>query len=92
MKLDVSNLRFLDEEEFRVLTAVEMGMRNHEIVPTTLVDRIAGLKHGGTKKKLRRLLQLKLLYHDNHLYDGYKLIYPGYDYLALKAQQRGLLK
>jgi Rio2, N-terminal len=28
MKLDVNALRYLSKEEFRVLTAVEMGMRN----------------------------------------------------------------
>jgi RIO-like serine/threonine protein kinase len=28
MKLDVNVLRYLSKEEFRVLTAVEMGMKN----------------------------------------------------------------
>lgn len=28
MKLDVDVLRYLSKEDFRVLTAVEMGMRN----------------------------------------------------------------
>lgn len=28
MKLDVNMLRYLSKEDFRVLTAVEMGMRN----------------------------------------------------------------
>ena len=28
MKLDVNALRYLSKDEFRVLTAVEMGMRN----------------------------------------------------------------
>lgn len=37
-------------EEFRVLTATEMGMKNHEIVPTPLIESIAGLKRGGTFK------------------------------------------
>ena len=31
-KLNVSMLRYLSKEDFRVLTAVEMGMKNHEIV------------------------------------------------------------
>jgi RIO-like serine/threonine protein kinase len=29
-----------------VLTAVEMGLKNHEIVPAVLIESIAGLKHG----------------------------------------------
>ena len=34
MKLDVSVLKFLERDDFRVLTAVEMGMKNHDLVPT----------------------------------------------------------
>uniref|UniRef100_A0A804QXD5 non-specific serine/threonine protein kinase n=1 Tax=Zea mays TaxID=4577 RepID=A0A804QXD5_MAIZE len=64
MKLDVNALRYLAKDDFRVLTAVEMGMRNHEIVPAELVDRIARLKHGGTYKVLRNLLKNKLVHHD----------------------------
>ncbi|TVU36234.1 hypothetical protein EJB05_18159 [Eragrostis curvula] len=85
MKLDVNALRYLSKEDFRVLTAVEMGMRNHEIVPAELVDRIAGLKHGGTYKVLRNLLKNKLVHHDAAKYDGYRLTYLGYDFLAIKT-------
>ncbi|XP_062228008.1 uncharacterized protein LOC133926219 [Phragmites australis] len=85
MKLDVNALRYLSKDDFRVLTAVEMGMRNHEIVPAELVDRIAGLKHGGTYKVLRNLLKNKLVHHDNTKYDGYRLTYLGYDFLAIKT-------
>ena len=31
MKLDVTALRYLSKEDFRVLTAVEMGMKNHQV-------------------------------------------------------------
>lgn len=40
MKLDIKVLRYLTKEDFRVLTAIEMGMRNHEIVPVELVSEI----------------------------------------------------
>uniref|UniRef100_A0A6N2K8H9 RIO2 kinase winged helix domain-containing protein n=1 Tax=Salix viminalis TaxID=40686 RepID=A0A6N2K8H9_SALVM len=69
MKLDVEALRYLSKDDFRVLTAVEMGMRNHEIVPAELIDRIASLKHGGTYKVLKNLLKHKLLHHDSSKYD-----------------------
>jgi hypothetical protein len=75
MKLDLTALRYMGKEEFRVLTAVEMGMKNHEVghapspaddgrrrrgartlthaelqvVPTTLIARIAGLRSGAFK-------------------------------------------
>ncbi|CAM0953584.1 unnamed protein product [Alopecurus aequalis] len=62
-----------------------MGMRNHEIVPAELVDRIAGMKHGGTYKVLRNLLKNKLVHHDCKKYDGYRLTYLGYDFLVIKT-------
>ncbi|XP_043707208.1 serine/threonine-protein kinase rio2-like isoform X2 [Telopea speciosissima] len=85
MKLDVDVLRYLSKDDFRVLTAVEMGMRNHEIVPSELVDRIARLRHGGTYKVLKNLLKHKLLHHDSSKYDGFRLTYLGYDFLAIKT-------
>ncbi|KAI4346490.1 hypothetical protein L6164_007381 [Bauhinia variegata] len=85
MKLDVDVLRYLSKDDFRVLTAVEMGMKNHEIVPTELIDRIAHLKHGGTYKVLKNLLKHKLLHHDSSKYDGFRLTYLGYDFLAIKT-------
>ncbi|XP_057491599.1 serine/threonine-protein kinase rio2 [Actinidia eriantha] len=85
MKLDVDVLRYLSKDDFRVLTAVEMGMRNHEIVPSELIDRIAALKHGGTYKVLKNLLKHKLLHHDSSKYDGFRLTYLGYDFLAIKT-------
>jgi len=92
MKLDVNVLRYLGREEFRVLTAVEMGQKNHEIVPLPLVDSIAGLKHGGTFRALKNLLRHKLVHHDGSKYDGYRLTYMGYDFLAIRTLvARGLI-
>ncbi|KAF1870321.1 hypothetical protein Lal_00003527 [Lupinus albus] len=85
MKLDVDVLRYLSKDDFRVLTAVELGMRNHEIVPSELIARIARLKHGGTYKVLKNLLKHKLLHHDSSKYDGFRLTYLGYDFLAIKT-------
>ncbi|XP_052200255.1 serine/threonine-protein kinase rio2 [Diospyros lotus] len=85
MKLDVNVLSHLSKDDFRVLTAVEMGMRNHEIVPSELIIRIAALKHGGTYKVLRNLLKHKLVHHDSSKYDGFRLTYLGYDFLAIKT-------
>lgn len=47
-------LRFMSPEEFRVLVALEMGMKNHEIVPTPLIESISGLKRGGAYKARAR--------------------------------------
>jgi len=86
-KLDVAMLRYLSKEHFRVLTAVEMGMKNHEIVPAALVASIAALKHGGCQKTLQELAKHRLVSYERagRRVDGYRLTNAGYDYLALKA-------
>ncbi|KAM4616057.1 serine/threonine-protein kinase RIO2 [Polymixia lowei] len=85
-KLNVVVLRYLSRDDFRVLTAVEMGMKNHEIVPVSLLASIASLKHGGCNKILRELVKHKLVaYERSKTVQGYRLNYGGYDYLALKT-------
>lgn len=85
-KLNLTLLRYMSSDDFRVLTAVEMGMKNHELVPGALVATIANLKHGGCHKHLRELCKQKLLsYERGKRYDGYRLTNMGYDYLALKT-------
>uniref|UniRef100_A0A8D0AKE4 Serine/threonine-protein kinase RIO2 n=1 Tax=Sander lucioperca TaxID=283035 RepID=A0A8D0AKE4_SANLU len=85
-KLNVVVLRYLSRDDFRVLTAVEMGMKNHEIVPVSLLSSIASLKHGGCNKILRELVKHKLVaYERNKTVQGYRLNNGGYDYLALKT-------
>uniref|UniRef100_A0A182Q344 Serine/threonine-protein kinase RIO2 n=1 Tax=Anopheles farauti TaxID=69004 RepID=A0A182Q344_9DIPT len=85
-KLDVTILRYLTKEDFRILTAIEMGMKNHELVPGVLVAAIASLKAGGIHKLLRELCKHKLLtYERGKRFDGYRLTNAGYDYLALKS-------
>ncbi|PWA19561.1 hypothetical protein CCH79_00006949, partial [Gambusia affinis] len=65
---------------------VEMGMKNHEIVPVSLLSSIASLKHGGCNKILRELVKHKLVvYERSKTVQGYRLNYGGYDYLALKT-------
>ncbi|CAI2174194.1 19139_t:CDS:10 [Funneliformis geosporum] len=86
MKLDVKVLRYMSSDEFRVLTAVEMGSKNHELVPLTLIAQIAGLRHGGSHKIIGELAKKNLVAKiKNAKYDGYRLTYGGYDYLALKT-------
>ena len=53
--------------------AIEMGMRNHELVPVELIDSIARLKHGGTQLCISTLLRAKLIKHERKTYDGYAL-------------------
>ncbi|KAJ3490817.1 hypothetical protein NLG97_g5708 [Lecanicillium saksenae] len=86
MKLDTRALRHLAAEDWRVLTAVELGSKNHEIVPTALIERIARLRGGasGVHKSISALAKVGLIARVKEAkYDGYRLTYGGLDYLAL---------
>ena len=85
MKLDPELIHLLTKDHFRVLTAVEMGMKNHEFVPAPLIESLASLKRSNAFKILQLLLKHKLVMHTGKIYDGYALTYMGYDYLALRA-------
>mmetsp|Transcript_19617 Transcript_19617/g.42287 ORF Transcript_19617/g.42287 Transcript_19617/m.42287 type:complete len:551 (-) Transcript_19617:75-1727(-) len=93
MKLDPTVMRTMNRQDFKVLEAVETGMRNHELVPSPLISSIASLRHGGTHKILSSLLRDKLLSHDRSCgYDGYRLTNSGYDILALHTlKTRGIV-
>jgi RIO kinase 2 len=78
-------MRYLTKDDYRMLQAIEMGMRNHELVPVSMIARIAKLRHGGSHKILSTLLRYKLIAHENQSFDGYRLSYQGYDILALRT-------
>lgn len=85
-KLDVALLRYITSEHFRVVTAVEMGMKNHEIVPQDIICSISNLKHGGVHKLMRDLQRWKLIATERKgNVTGFRLTVMGYDYLALRA-------
>jgi RIO kinase 2 len=79
-------LRYLTKDELRLLTAVEMGMKNHELVQKALIVSIAQVK-SGVSKALMDLCRKRLLQYESSgcRYSGYRLTNAGYDYLALKA-------
>ena len=52
MKLDPELIQYMTKDHMRVLTAVEMGMRNHEFVPSTLIESLSGLKRSMAYKIL----------------------------------------
>jgi len=93
MKLDASVMRTMSKEDYRVLLAVEIGMKSHEIVPAKICISLAKLRHGGANKVMASLLRDKLLSHDGSKgYDGYRLTNSGYDILALKSlTQKGIV-
>ena len=85
VNLDAKGLRYMSTDEMRVLTAVEMGMKNHEYVPSSLIEVLSGLKRGGAFKLLRLLAKHKLVQHESVPQESFRLTNKGYDWLALRA-------
>ncbi|GAA5849149.1 hypothetical protein JCM8547_006462 [Rhodosporidiobolus lusitaniae] len=86
MKLDATDLRYISADAFRVLSAVEQGSKNHELVPSGLIAQIAGSRSGGVNKALGELAKKKLVAKvQNAKYEGYRLTYGGYDFLACRT-------
>lgn len=61
IKLLTSNLYLLNSS---VYFQIEMGMKNHELVPGSLAASIANLRHGGVHKLLKELCKQKLLSYE----------------------------
>lgn len=65
---------------------VEMGSKNHEIVPTPLIEKLSRLRGGasGVHRSISNLAKIGLISRVKEAkYDGYRLSYGGLDYLAL---------
>ena len=75
MKLDPDLIQYLTKDHFRVLTAVEMGMKNHEFVPLPLIENLAALNRSNAFKIVNHLLKHKLVFHTGKNYSGYALTY-----------------
>jgi RIO kinase 2 len=82
MRLDTKHMRYLTAEDWKTLTAVENGSRNHEVVPTALIGAKA-------QKSISALAKVGLIARlKNAKYDGYRLTYGGLDYLALNTYRK----
>lgn len=88
MKLDTTFMRYLNQDDWKVLQAVERGSFNHEVVPTKLIIQLAHLRSGvgSTNKAIGDLAKVNLISRlRNASYDGYRITYNGFDYVALKT-------
>ncbi|KAF8430229.1 RIO1 family-domain-containing protein [Tirmania nivea] len=85
MKLNTAHVRYLSPDDWRVLTAVELGSKNHEVVPTPLISHLSSL-HGSISRSISTLAKAGLIAKvKNTTYDGYRLTYGGLDYLSLHS-------
>jgi RIO kinase 2 len=76
----------LQNEDFRVLQAIETAMSEHEFVPEEQIARFTKLDLSrDTDFRINRLSRLGLIYRMRGAYTGYTLNYAGYDCLAINA-------
>jgi len=78
--------RELENEDLRVLQAIETAMSQHEFVPKEQVARFTKFDLArDTDFRLSRVHKLGLIYQTRDPYAGYTLNYAGYDCLAINA-------
>lgn len=78
--------RELENEDLRVLQAIETGMSQHEFVPKEQIARFTKFDLArDTDFRLSRLSKLGLIYQTRDPYTGFTLNFAGYDCLAINA-------
>lgn len=77
--------RKMEPQDFRVLTAIELGMVSHEYVPFEDVLKYSSLPEEEVRYRIDRLNGFKLLRSISKPFEGYSLNYYSYDFLALNA-------
>jgi RIO kinase 2 len=78
--------RELENEDFRVLQAIETAMSEHEFVPKEQIARFTKFNlERDTDFRINRLSRLGLIYQMRRAYTGYTLNYAGYDCLAING-------
>ncbi|OON18103.1 Rio2 protein, partial [Opisthorchis viverrini] len=85
----LDSFRYITNEAWRALIAIEMGMKNHEVVPLELAQKISRCKRSGSG--FLKLIKDQLVSNSLVAYEsdsrrcvcGYRLTNLGYDYLAL---------
>ncbi|EZG89094.1 RIO kinase family protein [Gregarina niphandrodes] len=86
MQLIAATLPFVDSDSWKCLFALEKGQEQYEYVPKSLVARYARLRPEGLHKVLGHLMKYDLVvYERKPAYEGYRLTWNGFDYIALRA-------
>ncbi|MDL2261194.1 serine/threonine protein kinase [Methanimicrococcus sp. OttesenSCG-928-J09] len=73
----------LNKRDFRILTGIEIEMKNYEWVPVPELQRYVGLPTEKLNFHLERLRRKKMVVGTLDPYEGYKIYFEAYDALAL---------
>ena len=90
MTLSADSIRSLQPSDLRVFLALERLMKRYRWVPLEDLKAEAGLSESETRYRLGRLMDRGMVRFEKVPYDGYALIFGGYDALALHTvSERG---
>jgi len=85
MPLPAERIRTLHKYELRILLAIERLMKRYSWVPLDEIQHAAELSESETSYRLSRLMDAGMVRFNTVPYDGYTLVFTGYDTLALQA-------
>jgi RIO kinase 2 len=85
MAISADHIRTLHKYEIKILKVLERLMRRYQWVPLEVIVRSMGLAESEVKYRMGRLMEKGMVRYDTVPYEGYSLIFSGYDSLALTA-------
>jgi RIO kinase 2 len=85
MAVSADDIRSLHRFEVRILSALEQMMRWYDWVPLDLLVRRVGLAGHEVSYRLGQLIGKDMVRYNAVPYEGYALVFGGYDTLALRA-------
>ena len=85
MPLPAEQIRTLHKYELRILTVIERLMKRYSWVPLEQIRHAAELSGSETDYRISRLMEFGMVRFNAVPYDGYALVFTGYDTLALHA-------
>jgi len=88
MVVSPEHIRSLHKYEKAILVALERQMKRYEWVPLESLEQATGLSDSEVNYRLSRLIRWGMVRFNAVPYDGYALVFGGYDTLALTTLAR----
>jgi RIO kinase 2 len=88
MVIAAERIRTLNKYEKSILNSLERGMKRYEWVPLDQIKNATKLSESEITYRLARLIKWGMVRFNPVPYDGYSLVFGGYDTLALSSLTR----
>ena len=88
MAVSAEHIRTLNKYEKSILLALERAMKRYSWVPLDHIRAATGLSESEVNYRLSRLIRWGMVRFNPVPYDGYSLVFGGYDALALATLSR----